>query len=1211
MHPFEIQVTDYQKALRAKNQVELGHHFVFVENGRLLSSGGREQRLLGHKTRDRRLAVPLVEDAVEVSGVRVLPTHPRPSPLAAIVADRDLYRAEEDPLHLFIAAPGKPEGLVVKIEKDGAELSARPLELGGNGVMIQTLALLLPGSYVARLYDSAGAPVGNPARFTVAEYTLAPLSGRLIHHELDRGRARLTFALGVESYQIPFDRPLSIELIDGDVPVAQVHTEPKSPGRFEGELSVSGNGPFRLRLTAADDAQRVAEVALPGSRTHETTLTLVSELGTKQYLSMMPEPDALPVRGGFITAGDHLATPITVESVVAKTGRLQVHADVEGLALVIVELETGTFRTVEVGDKKAGEDVELSLESSVCTVFVGGYVGGSPFEGYTSFFREESLQLAVDVCETARPGETVEIQLSVAGTKESTPVLLSVRDERLTAQDTPSVALGSSAKQAIAALTRSMGDGFDFRPIGDWIVPPFPVPVLASAGILGGGLSPRSLRRRALGSRETARPPAGPAGLPAFPAAGMALNLEPPQAAPHVAIPASFGAGVLDADPVAERATKERRGDVANPVDEDSSPAGRHGQGALPADGGETRTHFPEVLFYGLVPVHKETRVVIPLSDALATYAVEAFAVAGGDWCLARRTLTVDQPVRIDLEIPPAVHPQDRAYGTLRANALGGRARITLRRNGEAVALGERAGPQAGRVGGDRSVNPKPIEVHTPCERHFLVRPGTYTADVEDLTTQERDSVQRHVGTPGRFKSHVRQLELLEKGRTLTLETEDAIALRVLPSLDEPFKLLTQATAEYTHLCCEQTAAKILSAVTMYLSAEGPATQKRAEEIILAGIARERRMLIPGRGFCAYPESREIYLPYSRLTTRRLWSLHQLKIMPKIEPALRRAVKDGLQMADDVGQAHGMHRVPARIDSIEDAYAAAITHPDKQQRQKARAFADAVIDGLDGSTPRPDPGSTLDIALGLMGKVVGTDRGPWRGAVNERAHLAYAAAILLALGELARALPLANRVTRQFNDRGGLYSTVDSVAALALMIQLRIAGVGSQGGRVRVNGTEMTVQDAVGLSDRVESVEVVDGVVPVEITRIKEEDWATNASSMPMAVGFQDAQGHPQDRFSAGDKTHLVVKLSNGYTFGDLVHVALPAAMSWIRGGGKVKRFTLDFEGKAEVSVPLVVTERIEGQQRFAVCTRNMFEEERMASPGLLSIHGSEERPTR
>ncbi len=51
--------------------------------------------------------------------------------------------------------------------------------------------------------------------------------------------------------------------------------------------------------------------------------------------------------------------------------------------------------------------------------------------------------------------------------------------------------------------------------------------------------------------------------------------------------------------------------------------------------------------------------------------------------------------------------------------------------------------------------------------------------------------------------------------------------------------------------------------------------------------------------------------------------------------------------------------------------------------------------------------------------------------------LAYGAATLLALEDRLGGLRLANAVTRQLNDEGRLYSTCDSVAAIALFVELR------------------------------------------------------------------------------------------------------------------------------------------------------------------------------
>src|SRR5262249_30578888 len=125
----------------------------------------------------------------------------------------------------------------------------------------------------------------------------------------------------------------------------------------------------------------------------------------------------------------------------------------------------------------------------------------------------------------------------------------------------------------------------------------------------------------------------------------------------------------------------------------------------------------------------------------------------------------------------------------------------------------------------------------SPADLKFLVRPGSWVAEVTDAATSEIDRVEAFVGTPGKFKSYVRQLALLEQGQKITLDSEDAVALRVLPALEEPFNLLAEATAGYEHHCCEQTGAKILAAVCMFMSAKTKAKRSLAEEIILAGVA--------------------------------------------------------------------------------------------------------------------------------------------------------------------------------------------------------------------------------------------------------------------------------------------------------------------------------------------------------------------------------------
>jgi hypothetical protein len=68
-----------------------------------------------------------------------------------------------------------------------------------------------------------------------------------------------------------------------------------------------------------------------------------------------------------------------------------------------------------------------------------------------------------------------------------------------------------------------------------------------------------------------------------------------------------------------------------------------------------------------------------------------------------------------------------------------------------------------------------------------------------------------------------------------------------------------------------------------------------------------------------------------------------------------------------------------------------------------------------------------------------------------------------------------------------------------------------------------------------------------------------------------------------------------------------PSRGSW--AAGRSSCFAVDFEGKNEVRIPLAATGITREQARragafsaYAVCVRNMFEEERAGNPGLLEV---------
>jgi hypothetical protein len=291
-----------------------------------------------------------------------------------------------------------------------------------------------------------------------------------------------------------------------------------------------------------------------------------------------------------------------------------------------------------------------------------------------------------------------------------------------------------------------------------------------------------------------------------------------------------------------------------------------------------------------------------------------------------------------------------------------------------------------------------------------------------------------------------------------------------------------------------------------------------------------------------------------------------------------------LAMADDASRAHRIEYPAEKVASCEDAYGVLRYAKDRGAHDRAMSFVrDATRERGLPKPPAPQHHT---------------------GIVARRTEGAYAAAALLRTGktELPRALAIANEVVKDFGDEGRLYSTVDSVAAIALMMELQASGlVEGAGGKAKVDGRDLAIADAMSIDDPHE-IEATGGVVAVEVTRIVEERWDKMQASIPLRVALE-SEGKLARSIKPADALDLRVTLEDGYKPGDLLHVCLPDALTRLQGGGQVKRFAIDFEGKNEVVVPLVATSKTQGDgQRWAICVRNMFEEERAGNPGTMLV---------
>ncbi len=393
------------------------------------------------------------------------------------------------------------------------------------------------------------------------------------------------------------------------------------------------------------------------------------------------------------------------------------------------------------------------------------------------------------------------------------------------------------------------------------------------------------------------------------------------------------------------------------------------------------------------------------------------------------------------------------------------------------------------------------------------------------------------------------------------------------------------------------------------------------EAAILVWYKRLRSMYLPGKGFCLYPPeeagARKPDTYCAPLGVKHLLNLPTAERCGLKDQALREMLDDIRAMVRDAAAYYKIDYPPKEVNDCHAAYQVLANGSTPEEKSKALSFVRCRLTQRDGQT-------FVEVLANQPSYLL------WGMAVSTREETAYAAAALLAggeLGDLPRAIAATNYLTSQLNEEGRLYSTVDTAACLALMIGLRDSGVVTtpESGRVALNGQEMPLAAALAYNGKVESLRVVEGVVSAQLTFEVIEDWGAFKSNLPVKVRLE-RKGHGQRHFKVGDELDLVISVP-GYEPGLIAHVCLPDALARVVGGGQVKRFSLDFAEKAVLRVPLAAigstklpagkdeaTERgmlrwlgikrdhDQSVQHWAVIVRNMFKEEEVGNPGLLEV---------
>ena len=911
--------------------------------------------------------------------------------------------------------------------------------------------------------------------------------------------------LRLETFGVPVEGRVGIDLLEQGRRVERLEGTCHE-GLLSTVLTLAGAGPFEVALQLLAHPSRTASVPLVGSRAEERSLTVFSALGTEVEGALLPWDDSRCVRGVWLGEGATRTTPFRVESIdggtvrvvaavaaehavigmfdaghpraradawdpgdaqhpllqdamyqgaerlfkqgeyamalttfrerrsreanphcflayyeaccLARLGRTaealgalrqalgdgwrdldHMAADEDLVALrglpAFRSLCRGGWEEVRLEGVAAGQAVDLEAPSPAGVVAIGAFIQGRPWEGWAATVAPVDLTPSLVVPAVADPGSEVTIEVGT-GRRRDARVYLVVKDSRLPALDTPGNRLAGCIKGLAEAAGRELAVGYAEESLVHAIPPPPPPPV----ALPHSGAGPV----RAGGIFARARDLLSPTLYAAAPVMeDTALSLAPLRAGPACG-PAEAAPG---SPPFAGGEAMARLAELPTLADE------------------------PEVLLAALLDapggVARET---VRLGPAFTQYAVEAFVADGAEWAtLEKRFQAVRDPF-VSLDLPAYVHAGDHAWGRVMAGCRSGRMSLVVMRDGAEVPL---------LLDGRPLVPGEEIEA-CRCEVAFVAAVGDYEVTLRDRGTGASHVARQRVEVPGRLRRRARAVRILQAGERVE-RGEDIVGLRVLPSLERPLRALVDATAGYGHACCEQTAAKMLAACAMHaMAAEDAKRRGTAEAIVIAGVERMRSMWLPGRGFKMYPECPPEPNDYwGQKAARYLWHLDSLRAVGA-GPALSRAVAEGLEMAADACCAYRIAWPPTCPSTLEEAWSAVRFGADQEARGKALSLARREAEALAGGR---EPCAVTG------------------GGVAFRADCAFAAAVLLRAGsgsDPVLALRLANRVTADLGPEGRLYSTVDSVAALALMEELN-RGLGAAG-RVEVNGRAMATSDA-------------------------------------------------------------------------------------------------------------------------------------------------------
>ena len=1205
-------------------------------------------------------AIVALPEAASVSLAGMLFEAALPDPISwlSLTCDRMVYDELNDPINfLVVSATAKNESVEIKIHESGREIESRSVRLNGAGVGTLSITGMPVGEYEAII---EGRGVSRNCRFTIARYRLAALVADLESFQMvaaDKDSVETTkVKMQLKTFGVPLTGRVRCDLVEGNQ-VLVSRTVDVASGSAEVDFPFQGTGALSVNVQVEDDPSKTATVILQGSSKVDREGTVFSQFGAMLEGSLAPSKNSKPIRGIQFVETGICSSPIHVVPTACGV-RIETGLKLDELVIQIVDAGENPLGRLKVHRRTnfAPDDHwEISFESPACHLGAAAFVDGKPWEQWGSFVKDSHLSPAIEIKKPQQGGEKTMIFVSSDGGSfayvivkdarlpqaESTGLQLSrcIRDcvsdldrtsdaialcvaQRrqsveglLLAQGTISLEQLHSAK----ILSASMGIGVcealvrcdsitekqaaeayaEFFQItlldGSWpehvpesvfeLMPEsvarenivFPIAQNPNGSLLIAMVDPSDIHTietlRFIMNRQIEVVVATRDQI--YQAINYAYGQIEGESADSLL--QEFTDTAVDFTETAMFALSDMSDDLAGSRFDLDSTDDHVVKKLSGSDQNETKydSEKPgDVLFAQLVPLvngNAEINLDIPLDGEAYSVCATVFSDDGSfDWAIESERFINMPDVFVSLDLPKFIHPKDAATGRVYSRLASGSATVTVFNDKKVVATFE---AQSGE-----------LQVES-----FVCKPGNWRATLAVEDSEELKTVKKEVFAPGVSKTIRTPTAVLKPGDSQEFAS-DVRKLEILPGFDSPFKNLAKATSNYQHLCCEQTAAKIRATVFIYITsdANSPAANA-AEASIIAGVNRMQTMWIQGKGFMAYPRGARVPNEgWGRLAAKHLLYLSLLGDLAIESASLRSAIDCGLKMAHDVHQESKAEWTQFRY--AEDAYRVVRFSENKKAVAAAKAWIREAAAG------------------GVSEPVRGFGKSVW-----SRINKAYLAAGLMLRPEatdIEVALRMANEVLAAIDENGRLYSTIDSVAAITMLHELR-TGLGSADSDgdhlVLVNGEETPV-DAIADLQGTKVIEATDRPLIIRTEKLVETSWTDFKSNLPVEVSLL-RRGQHELSFTAGDAIELQVELTDGYRFGDFLDVCLPDSLSRVFGGSQVKQFAVDFEGESSIKIQLVATgvsltsAGEPGPHHFAIIVRNMYDEERVACPAFLRVN--------